>query len=109
MKFLIDAQLPLSLASWLVTAGHQANHGAELDLLAAPDAVIWATALHEGFVVVTKDHDFVEWATVRRPAAPVVWVRSGNISTVALLARLEVDWPQIVARLNEGVPIVEAR
>ncbi|MDX6574495.1 MAG: hypothetical protein QOE96_448 [Blastocatellia bacterium] len=60
MTFLIDAQLPPALASWLIQQGHTAQHVDDLGLRNADDIVIWNHALESGAIVITKDEDFAE-------------------------------------------------
>lgn len=108
MKFLIDAQLPTALADWIAGIGHHADHVAQLGLLTAPDDVIWTAAIRAGAVIVTKDHDFVEWVTTRHPAPPVVWIRIGNTANSTLIARLAVVWEKVVQNLEAGALVIEA-
>jgi predicted nuclease of predicted toxin-antitoxin system len=60
LKFLIDAQLPPSLEAWFGEKGYEAQHVASLLKADASDAEIWDFAVAGGFVIVTKDRDFVE-------------------------------------------------
>lgn len=108
MKVLVDAQLPPALASWLREQAIDADHVAELGLLAATDQTIWNRAVIDGYVLVSKDRDFADWAFVRSPCPQVVWIRRGNQGTLALLAWLEDAWPKIVESLAEGARVVEA-
>lgn len=108
MRFLIDAQLPVGLAGWIISRGHQAEHVVDLALLTASDQEIWHAALAAGAIVLTQDHDFVEWATTRRPAPPVVWVRIGNATNATLIARLDAVWDKIIESLEAGVQVIEA-
>jgi predicted nuclease of predicted toxin-antitoxin system len=108
VKFLIDAQLPMALAGWLVTRGYEADHVADLGLLTASDQIIWDMAIATGAVVLTKDHDFVEWAMTRRPAPGVIWVRLGNAPNATLIARLDAVWDKVVENLEAGALVVEA-
>jgi predicted nuclease of predicted toxin-antitoxin system len=108
LKFLVDAQLPPVLAAWLRAQGHDARHVDDLDLLRAPDTEIWDYAISSNCVVMTKDHDFAEWARSRQPAAPVVWLRFGNMTNLRLLTRLTSAWPELIERLESGAMIVEA-
>lgn len=59
-------------------------------------------------IIVTKDEDFS-----RIPPAPegpqVVWVRTGNCSNTALLARFETLWDQLLAELSGGAMLIELR
>ena len=94
MKFVIDAQLPPSLADWIEQRGHDARHVFRIGHVSASDALIWDLALEQAAIVVTKDHDFVERAMRRRPAPLIVWVRLGNVANASLTARIEAVWDQ---------------
>ncbi len=108
MRFLVDAQLPPALVPWLRDEGHDAAHVFELDILAASDNDVWAYAVAHGYVIVTKDHDFVEWAFKRRPCPQIVWLRFGNMPNRGLFDRLKRAWPRVNLGLNNGASVVEA-
>jgi predicted nuclease of predicted toxin-antitoxin system len=107
LRFLVDAQLPPSLADWLIGNGHAAAHVSEMAGLDAPDAQIWDLAITNDYVIVTKDRDFVEWARTRSPKARVIWIRFGNMRRDVLLANLETVWDRLEVALAEGVSVVE--
>jgi predicted nuclease of predicted toxin-antitoxin system len=107
VRFLIDAQLPPVLAAWIAERGHETAHVADLHLSDASDEAVWSAALQTGSIIVTKDHDFVEWATARRPNAAVVWIRIGNAAKPTLIARLDVVWDSPVKALEAGALVVE--
>ena len=107
MKFLIDAQLPPSLAQWLNGKGHDADHVMSVATLDAPDATIWELAIRHDYVIVTKDRDFVEWARSRRPRARIVWIRLGNMRRDALEARMDQAWPELEMALASEVSVIE--
>ncbi len=107
MKFLVDAQLPPALCTWLRERGHDAEHVSEIGLLAAPDAVIAARAEADKAVLVSRDEDFV---TLRLPDRFVLlWLRCGNATNTALAAWLEPRWGRIESLLRAGERFVEAR
>ena len=108
MKVLVDAQLPPALALWLRNHAVEADHVADLGLLEASDQAIWDLALIDGYVLLSKDRDFADWAFARRPFAQVIWLRRGNQGTADLLAWLEDAWPRIAESLSEGARVVEA-
>ncbi|WP_438852822.1 DUF5615 family PIN-like protein [Brevundimonas nasdae] len=109
MKFVVDAQLPPSLAEWLTTQGHGADHVSTLLALDAADDDIWRLARLEHRTIVTKDRDFALWASDRRDGPQVVWLRIGNATTRSLLSWLTPRWPAIQDRLNEGIHLIEVR
>ena len=60
MRFLVDAQLPRRLASWLTASGHDALHTLELPQAnRTADDEICRLADAQQRVVITKDDDFV--------------------------------------------------
>jgi len=58
LLFLVDAQLPASLAVALRQAGHEASHVVDLGLASATDGQIWQEAVTRSAILVTKDRDF---------------------------------------------------
>ena len=107
MRFLVDAQLPPTLARFLATEGHEAVAVRDVNLQDAEDAVLWEYASRQGLVVITKDEDFAQ--RVLREGAPpqVLWLRIGNATNPALLAWLEPVLPEALAALHAGNPLVE--
>jgi predicted nuclease of predicted toxin-antitoxin system len=107
LRFLVDAQLPPTLAHWLVERGHEAEHVFDVGLAAAEDIAIWRKAVDEGRILVTKDRDFEELATRYPAGGQVVWLRVGNVGRRALIGWLEPRWPRVEASLAAGERIVE--
>jgi predicted nuclease of predicted toxin-antitoxin system len=109
-RFLVDAQLPPALARMLSLAGWDAEHVADIGMLAATDAEIIAYATSRDAVIVTKDEDF---AVLRRSAAgavpAVVWIRVGNTSRRALLEWLAPRMDDVVQLLAAGERLIEIR
>jgi len=73
----------------------------------ASDSDIWAYAMAQTAIVVTKDEDFA----IRRhqaTGAQVLWLRFGNATNRVLGARLEAIWPTVEHWLEQGEAIVEA-
>lgn len=107
MKFLVDAQLPPTLASWLREAGYDAEHVEDVGLLHASDGAIWAHALRNDSVIVTKDEDFAARAMRANQAPVIVWLRVGNATNAALRAWFDPRLPGIVTFLQGGSRLVE--
>jgi len=85
MKFLVDAQLPRRLASRLRESGHEAIHTLDLPLgNRTPDSLINELALLGGYVVITKDADFVNSFLLHRKPSKLLLVSTGNISNAEL-------------------------
>jgi predicted nuclease of predicted toxin-antitoxin system len=108
LRCILDQQLPPVLAEWLRTQGVEASHVRELGLQAASDTEIWRRAVEDSAVIMSKDDDFVRLYHAARDAR-VVWVRIGNCSNTALVARFESSWAAIQERLDAGEGLIELR
>jgi predicted nuclease of predicted toxin-antitoxin system len=106
LKFLVDAQLPPSLARWISSRGHEATHVFDIAMHTAGDAAIWAYAGANGCVLLTKDEDFVDrWLLSAAPIA-LVWIRKGNpLSRTRELSR---ELPIEIARRDQRLVIALA-
>ncbi len=109
MNFLVDAQLPPTLAQWISSQDHQAIHVFDLGLQRADDPVIWERARNDRSVIISKDEDFVDRWLVSDTPIPLVWIRKGNCSNQVLMAWLEPLWPETLARLERGERLIELR
>ena len=109
MKFLIDNQLPVTLAQFLKNRGFECRHVLDERLADADDAEICRYAEAQDFIIISKGEDFIYHA--KRPAAKVrvIWVRLGNCRTAKLLAAFERSWQEIATSLEAGDRIVELR
>ena len=58
-------------------------------------------------VLVSKDEDFVTMRALNSVGPVVVWVRTGNATTHALISRISVTCSAVIAALNRGETIVE--
>ena len=47
----------------------------------SPDRFIWEYARDNGFILVSKDSDFVEMATIHGFPPKFIWIKVGNCST----------------------------
>ena len=109
MKLLVDNQLPVTLAHYFISLGHECQHVGALHLDTASDAEIWQYACHQGSVVVSKDEDFLYLASRAESTARLLWVRLGNCRTGALIEAFERSWPRIEQALLSGERVVEVR
>ena len=107
MRFLVDAQLPPSLARFLTTVGEEAIACRDVGLRDADDGEIWRFAVAGGWCIVTKDEDFAEWSRLRQPAPAVLWLRIGNLKKAELRAKLAPLLPELLERLQAGETLIE--
>jgi predicted nuclease of predicted toxin-antitoxin system len=86
VKFLIDAQLPKRLASWLTSEGYDAVHTFDLPKgNQTPDVEICTVADGESRIVITKDDDFIYSFLTRAHPERLLLVSTGNINNNDLL------------------------
>lgn len=109
MRFVIDAQLPPSLASVLRREGHEAVAVRDIGLRDSPDSDIWARCVQTGEVIVSKDDDFARRVRDTTIGPAVVWLRVGNSSKRALEAWFIPLLPAIIDQLEAGERLIEVR
>lgn len=103
MKFLVDAQLPKRMCSWIVEAGHQATHTTELPRgNRTTDLELVELADQLDAVLVTKDDDFVRGFLVKRSPRKLLLVATGNISNADLERLFCANVTAIEQALTEG-------
>ena len=107
MLFLIDAQLPPSLAGALRDAGCEAVHVADLGLEAATDRQIWGEAFSRSAVLVTKDRDFSLLRAASEDGPVILWVRVGNTDNRTLKAQILRTLPAIICAVERGETVIE--
>ncbi len=107
MKFLVDNQLPPRLSKFRQDAGHDSVHVAMVGMDTADDRTLWAWAIREGRVVVSKDEDLLFLAIRPRDEGRLVWVRLGNCRRDALLDAFAKVLPAVVVALDDGQRVVE--
>src|ERR1044072_2291983 len=99
MKFLVDGELPRRHVSRLREAGHEALHTLDLPLgNRTTDTAINELSAREGYIVVTKDSDFVNSFLLSRRPYKLLLVSTGNISN----AELEALFVSNIERIAEG-------
>jgi predicted nuclease of predicted toxin-antitoxin system len=101
VKFLVDAQLPRSLAELLQSFGHDVVHTLDLPQKnRTSDENLCQLARSEQRVLVTKDNDFVDSFFLRGLPPKLLFVTTGNISNNELLALFRGNLQSIVAFLT---------
>ena len=99
MKLLLDQKLSRHLVAALQSTYPGTRHVIELGLTTAEDTELWALAQSEGYVIVSKDSDFVQLALLRRAPPKVIYLRVGNSSTEQILTLLQKQQTRIQAFL----------
>jgi len=79
MKLLFDEHLSHKLVLRLANIFPNSKHVKDLNLQSEDDLKIWEYAKNNGFVIITKDSDFVDIVNVKGYPPYLVWIRSGNV------------------------------
>ena len=96
MRLLFDENLSPRLCAGLAGTFPGSASVLTCGLQGETDSEIWRYATENGFIVVSKDSDFVERAIVTGSGPKVIWIRLGNCTTTSVqivlqnsLSRLE--------------------
>ena len=102
-KFLVDAQLPRSLARLLQSLGHDAIHTLDLpEGNRSTDAILCRLAESEQRVLMTKDADFADSFLLLGRPPKLLFVTTGNIPNKDLLALFRSNLPAIAVALSSN-------
>ncbi|MDA7510954.1 DUF5615 family PIN-like protein [Verrucomicrobia bacterium] len=106
---MVDKQLPVALARFLDSCGHPSELVSDLGMDQAKDSDIWAHAVKNGAIVVSKDEDFLNLATRVGDEGRFLWVRLGNCRKQTLLSHFKIYLDRVVTAFTSGDQIVELR
>jgi predicted nuclease of predicted toxin-antitoxin system len=96
MKYLIDAQLPILLVSWMIEKGIDAIHTNDLPLKdETEDAEIRLIADEQNRIVITKDADFYDSHILKKSPKRLLLISTGNIKNRQLLDLFRKNFQQI--------------
>lgn len=103
MKFIVDAQLPKSLARFLSERGFDSIHTLDLPRKnVTSDLEINQLSLEENRVVISKDADFYDSYTARKEPFKLLYLTTGNISSKDLLNLFDKNLLLIVQTLKSA-------
>jgi len=107
VKFLVDNQLPRALVRLLTQVGHEAVHVLDVDLARSNDDAIWEYAAENGYVLISKDADFADFAVIGPYRVPFIWVRIRNCRKTQLLESFRKSLATIEQELETGEKLIE--
>jgi len=82
MKLLFDQNISYRISRIVRNAFPDCGHVKEVGLENKTDVEIWEFAKENDFTVVTFDADFYDLSLVRGIPPKIIWLRSGNTSTL---------------------------
>jgi predicted nuclease of predicted toxin-antitoxin system len=109
MKLLIDAQLSPSLAAWINRTYNDIHADSVwgLGLRNKSDKQIYEFAKENGYVIVSKDADFLGLMDTFGSPPNLIWITCGNTSNAALREILSQTLVSVIDLLSSGEVIVE--
>jgi predicted nuclease of predicted toxin-antitoxin system len=108
VRFLVDENLSLRLASALGVAGHDAVHVAELGMSAASDLAILEAARTQNRIILSSDTDFGTLLAGMRASAPstILVRRVSNRRVEELAALILANLDDLTEPLENGAVVV---
>ena len=91
MKLLLDQNLSFKLCSTLKDIFPKITHVKDISLDTSSDEEVWFYAKLNSCIIVSKDSDFMEKASVRSHPPKIIWVKAGNCSTEKIESLLRVN------------------
>lgn len=93
MKLLFDENLSHKLADRLADLFPDSTHVRNVGLKSSDDPAVWGFAVHNEFVIVSKDADMHDRSLVFGFPPKIIWIRLGNCSTAEVedMIRREID------------------
>ena len=101
MKFLVDENLPPSLAVMLEPQYPGTAHVRYLGLEGAKDPPLWELAKSDGYTILTKDSDFEQRSFLLGAPPKVVWLKVGNSSAAQIRAMVSMHLTAIEAFVRD--------
>ncbi len=109
MRFLLNVHMPPRLVQEFTNYGHECLQVRSLLPLTSLDTTIADKANELAAVMVSKDADFVDLHEREVLKMPLVWVRLGNVTSVAICANFQNRIPAICTAIEAGERLVEIR
>jgi len=89
MKILLDANISYKLTKTLIPIFGECSHIDSIGInVPAQDIEIWKYAKENGFIIITKDDDFINLMDMKGFPPKVVLLKTGNSSSKSLIELL---------------------
>jgi len=96
MKLLFDQNISQRILKGLPEIYLGSSHVKIEGLLNSPDRFIWEFAKKNGFIIVTQDSDFNELNSLLGFPPKIIWIRTGNLKTQAIIEVLIDNYLEIL-------------
>lgn len=96
MKLLFDQNISHKILTLLPEEFAGSTSVKKEGLINAPDLQIWEFAKNLNYIIVTQDSDFNDLNTLNGYPPKVIWIRTGNLKTKAILDILIDNYSELV-------------
>ena len=96
MKLLFDQNISQRILKVLQEIYNDSTHVKIEGLINSPDKKIWEFAKKNGFIIVTQDSDFNDLNSLLGFPPKIIWIRSGNLKTQAIIEILIENYLEIL-------------
>jgi predicted nuclease of predicted toxin-antitoxin system len=108
MKLLLDANISWKLANILEPIFGECVHADLIGIgVPAKDIDIWNYALSKGYIIITKDNDFIDLLEIKGFPPKIVLLKTGNNSSKELAELLKNAKPMIEDLENNNYGLLE--
>ena len=109
MRILVDAQLSPAIAAWINRSFEQieAVSVRSVELVTSDDVDIYNYAKKHGYVIMSKDDDFLGLLESKGSPPQLIWITCGNTSNARMREVLSQVLEQVKGLINEGETVVE--
>lgn len=100
MQLLLDENISYRLVKKIISYFPNCIHISDVLPKQSTDRTIWEFALKNNYCIVTFDEDFIEMGLLKGYPPKIIWIRSGNSTTLALAQLFITQQSIIEAFLN---------
>ncbi|OQX81296.1 MAG: hypothetical protein B6D64_02120 [Bacteroidetes bacterium 4484_276] len=97
MRFLFDQNISHRILKLLPEKYSESTSVKKEGLINAPDIQIWEYARQHNYIIVTQDSDFNDLNSLYGFPPKIIWIRSGNLKTQAIL-KILIDYSSKIGK-----------
>jgi predicted nuclease of predicted toxin-antitoxin system len=90
MRLLFDQNISFRIVNRLIDSFPDCKHISQVGLSDYEDQEIWEYALNHNYIIVTFDSDFFDISLINGCPPKIIWIRTGNLTTIEI-AKLLID------------------
>lgn len=85
MRLIFDQNISYRIVNKLIDKFPESKHVNQVGLDDAEDIDIWQFAKNENFTIVTFDSDYFDISLINGCPPKVIWLRTGNLTTIEIV------------------------